>query len=104
MKKIMIMLLPILFLVACSNNPNKVVAVKVGEEYYATDQAASQALNDDNEEQVICERRTKTGSHRVQRVCTTVSQKEKDREDARRIMEQNRSINNRNLTNSKNDG
>ncbi|MCB1583805.1 MAG: hypothetical protein R3E90_13945 [Marinicella sp.] len=91
-------------LAACGSNPNKVVAVKVGDEYYATDQAASQALASDSDEQVICERRTKTGSHRVQRVCTTESQREKDREDAKKVLDENRSINTRDLTNSKKDG
>ena len=85
MKIILLSLL--LFIVGCTHNPNEVVAVEKGGPTYITDESATEALAEGNEENVICERRVITGSHRVTRVCTTKDQKQKDREEARRLLD-----------------
>ncbi len=85
-------------LVACGSNPNKVVAVKAGEDVYKTDMAAAHAIKTNNKDKVVCETRRKTGSHFKEKICTTVSQKEREREDAKRTMEQNRTLSAKRVT------
>lgn len=82
------LILIILFLLAaCGSNPNKVMAVKVGDELYKPDPAAAMALDTGTKENIICERRIVTGSNRKQKVCTTETQKETERRDAERYMD-----------------
>ena len=74
---------------ACTANPNKVVAVKVGDEYFAADKSAAVALSDKNsKEEVVCRKVTKTGSRMSNRVCSTKKEIEANRaEDKRRVSE-----------------
>lgn len=87
MKHTIIIFLLAFFMSACSQKPTDVVAVKVGDDYYATDKAAAEALAKQNsDEQVICKKTSKTGSRMQTRVCSTRKQIELDRaEDQRRI-------------------
>jgi len=86
MKKLL-MIAFVLFIAACTHNPNEVVAVEKGGDLYVTDEAAAEEVAEGNSENVICERRVITGSHRVTRVCTTKEQKQDDREEARRLLD-----------------
>ena len=89
MKQILIILIMSFLVSACTANQNKVVAVKVGDEYYAADASASAALSkEDNNEKIICRKVTKTGSRMSTRVCSTKQEIEENRaEDRRRISE-----------------
>jgi hypothetical protein len=93
-----------LFLTACGSNPNKVVAVKAGDDYYKPDKAAAMALDQDSNERIICKSRAVTGSHRKVKTCTTRAEMERDREDARKVMDENHSLNSRKLAGSKSGG
>lgn len=95
-------LLLVLFAIGCAHNPNQVVAVEKDGETYYTDEHASEALAQGNEQEVICERRVITGSHRVTRVCTTKKQKNRDRQEAREYMERNTSFENKKLAKGRN--
>ena len=87
MKPILTILLITFFFVACSQKPNNVVAVKIGDEHYATDRYAAEALaNNNSKDKVICKNIMKTGSRMKTRVCSTKSQMELERkEDQQRI-------------------
>lgn len=93
MRIICLMLLSFL-ISACANQnkPNDVVAVKAGDEYYQVDAAAARALEKESDERVMCTRRSVVGSNRKQKVCTTQSEIDKDRDDARNIMDKARNI------------
>ena len=94
--KLTILLLSILALAACANKkqPDDVVAVKVGDEYYQVDQAAARSLEDKTEDRVMCTRRSVVGSNRKQNVCTTVTEMERERSEARRVIDKNNQIRN----------
>ncbi len=87
MKQIIAILILTFLLAACSQKPTDIVAVKVGDEYYATDSAASEALADKNsDEEIVCKRVSKTGSRLTTKRCSTRKQIELDRiEDQRKI-------------------
>lgn len=87
--KSIITLILFFFLAACGSNPQKVVAVKVGDEYYKPDPAAAMALDSGRDEKLICEKRMVTGSHMKRKVCTTEAQKQKERRDAERSIDRN---------------
>ena len=95
-------LLLVLFAIGCAHNPNQVVAVEKDGETYYTDEHASEALAQGNEQEVICERRVITGSHRVTRVCTTKEQKKRDRDEARVMIDGNTRIESSKLARSRN--
>ncbi|MEZ0471739.1 hypothetical protein [Luteimonas salinilitoris] len=44
----------------------------------------SAAVNDDGDDNMVCERVKKTGSNRVERVCMTVSERDRIREESRK--------------------
>ncbi|MCX7552337.1 hypothetical protein OS175_00475 [Marinicella sp. S1101] len=90
--KSILLIIVVVALAACGSNPNKVAAVKVGDELYKPDNSAAMALDNDTKEKIVCERRIVTGSHRKQKVCTTVGQKERDREAAQQTIESNATL------------
>jgi len=90
-----LMLTPLLFLLgACATNkdPNQVVAVKAGDEYYQVDNAAARSLEGKTEDRVVCTRRSVVGSNKKQKVCTTQAEIDRDREAARDVMRKNEQI------------
>lgn len=100
--KIVSITILVLVIAACSNkNPNDIVAVKAGDEYYQVDAAAAKSLEGKTEERVICKRRVVTGSNRKQKICTTQSQIDSDRRDAERVIRDNDKIRTRKLVDEK---
>ncbi len=95
------MLVLFVFLAACGSNPNKVMAVKVGDELYKPDQSAAMALDTGSKERIVCERRIVTGSHRKQKTCTTVAEKERERRAAQETITKNDTMISRKLVQSK---
>ena len=91
MKKFLMALL-IIGLTACGSNPNRVAAVKVGDELYKPDAAAAQALDTGSSDKVICKKRIVTGSHRKQKICTTAAQMELDKQRSQEMIDRNRSL------------
>lgn len=82
--KLITYILILMTLVACGSNNTKenVVAVKVGNDLYKTDRSATIALNSDNNERIVCEKRIVSGTHRKVKVCTTAAEKQREREAA----------------------
>ena len=100
--KLIVIALFLFALNACSNkNPNDVVAVKAGDEYYQVDKSAAKSLEGKTEDRVICKRRVVTGSNRKQKICTTQSQIDRDRADAERTMRESEKLRTRNFIDSK---
>ncbi len=88
--KIGILIISIITLTACSNQKSDVIGVKSNGEYYAIDHAAKDAaIKNDGKDKMACSYRKKTGSHLKVRRCTTKSQLEKDRKNAREILDEN---------------
>ena len=88
-----ILLLLIIMLSACAQPPQKAVGVKVGDEYYATDQAASFELTKTGDKnKIVCDTK-KTGSNIKIKTCTTLEQKRLERKQAEEMRNSN-SINN----------
>lgn len=56
-------------------------------EAFNLQQAIAAAINDREDERIVCERIKRTGSHRVTRVCKSVAQMRAEREAARASME-----------------
>ena len=89
-------------LAACSNKKSDVIGVEVDGEYYAVDHAAKEAaVNNDGKDKLICTHRQQTGSHFKQKRCTTVSQRNKDRKDAKEILDDQQIRQNRTYSDSK---
>ena len=84
-----IMLILIFGLTACGSNPNKVVAVKVGDDLYKPDRSAAMALDTNSKEKIICEKRIRTGSHRKERTCSTAAEKARERKAAQETIDKN---------------
>jgi len=100
--KFLVLAIAFFTLTACSNkNPNDVVAVKAGDEYYQVDQSASRSLEGKTDDRVICKRRVVTGSNRKEKVCTTQAQIDRDRADADRIMRESEKVKTRTLIQSR---
>ncbi|KAA3650967.1 MAG: hypothetical protein DWP95_00865 [Proteobacteria bacterium] len=96
--KTLIIGLAVLLMTACSNKkPDDVVAVKVGDEYYQVDDSASRSLEGKTEDKVVCKRRIVTGSHRKEKICTTQAQLDRERAAAEKVMDENRSFENRKI-------
>ncbi|WP_223789703.1 hypothetical protein [Marinicella meishanensis] len=100
MKKILI-LFAFVLLVACGSNPNKVAAIKVGDELYKPDNAAAMAIDTGNKDEIVCKRRIVTGSHRKQKACTTRTEMERERVAAQERITNNDTMNVRKDTASK---
>lgn len=98
MKKLILISFIFIISACASHNPNEIVAIEKDGDRYYTDESASQALAEGDESNVICERRIITGSHRVNRVCTTKKQKQRDRDDAREIMHKSDVMKSRKIT------
>ncbi len=91
----------VLMLCACGSTPkkNEIVGVKQGDEYYAVDHAAKEAIaNEDSKEKLVCKRRQVTGTHFKSKRCTTASQAKREREETERSIERNRGALNKVLT------
>ena len=88
MKLILIMIFSIMISACATKSPNDVVAVKAGDEYYQVDQSAARALEGDSEERVMCTRRSVVGSNKKKKVCTTQSEIDKERNNARDIIQE----------------
>jgi len=77
------LLITIILLTACGQTNvknNQPVAVKVNDEVYALDQAASLAINDkDSKDHVICQEVEQTGTRFRKKTCTTKRQREFNR-------------------------
>ena len=70
-------------LMACgSNSKDRVVAVKIGDDYYKPEPSAAMALDTGSKEKIICKKRVITGSHRKEKTCVTQSQLDRDRKAA----------------------
>jgi hypothetical protein len=95
MKPITLIIL-FLGLIACgSNTKDRVVAVKVGDKLYKPDPSAAMAIDTGSKERIVCEKRIVTGSHRKERTCSTVAQKEKERRAAEENIQSNDIMNSR---------
>ncbi len=82
-------------LAACSTSPNKAVAVKVGDEYYQTDQASSFELTKTGDKsKIVCQSHRKTGSHLKTKSCTTKEQRDIERRQAEEMRRSNSIHNN----------
>lgn len=103
MKKLFIIVM-FFGLVACGSNPHKVVAVKVGDEYYKPDNSAAMAIDNKTNERIVCEKRIVTGSHRKQKTCSTVAQKKEERRVSEAKIDRALTHRNRVLTDSKGGG
>lgn len=103
MKKLILLVLS-MGLVACGSNPQKVAAVKVGDEYYKPDNSAAMAIDNKTGERIVCERRIVTGSNRKQKSCTTESQKKQERRAAQETINSNESLTTRRIIDSKGGG
>ncbi|TDR23214.1 hypothetical protein [Marinicella litoralis] len=100
------LLLIILFfgLSACgSNTKDRVAAVKVGDELYKPDRSAAMAIDTGSKERLVCERRIVTGSHRKEKVCSTVAERERERKAAQETINSGDVLNNRRIIESKGD-
>ena len=102
--KTILLILFLALLAACGPRPHKVVVVKAGDDYYKPDRAAAMALDTGTDEKIVCERRIKTGSHRKQRVCTTVSQKQRERRAAEETIHSGNLFNSRQILDEKGGG
>ena len=93
-------------LMACgSNTKDRVVAVKVGDDYYKPEPSAAMALDTGSKEKIVCQKRIVTGSHRKQRTCVTQAQLDRERKAAQeniannQIMLQRRDLDAKNADN-----
>lgn len=94
MKKTLLTL-SIITLCACSNTPKKAVAVKIGDEYYQTDQASSFELTKTGDKsKIVCQSHRKTGSHLKMKTCTTKEQRDIERRQAEEMRRTNSIHNN----------
>ncbi len=99
--KTLLLIIIIAGLSACSSSPKKAVAVKIGDEYYATDQAASYELTKkDDKSQIVCQSHRKTGSHLKTKSCTTKEQRRLERKQAEEMRRNNSIHNNKVQTDS----
>ena len=81
--KLFITILVFSSLVACgSNSKDRVVAVKVGDEYYKPEASAAMALDTGSNEKIVCKKRIVTGSNRKERTCVTQAQMDRERRAA----------------------
>ncbi len=87
MKKTLLLIILFGLLVACGSNNHKVVAIKVGDEYYKPANSAAMALDNNTNEKLICEKRVITGSRKKQKACLTEAQKREERRSAEERME-----------------
>lgn len=100
--KTKLLLISILALSACSNQKKDIVAVESKGEVYALDDAAKDAVvKNDGKDKLVCTHRQKTGSHFKQKRCTTKSQRELDRKNAREILNDQQIRQNREYVGSK---
>ena len=90
-----------LTVMACS--PKKdVVGVQVGEDKYALDHDAKQAVvNNNSDEKLVCRSERKLGSNFKTKKCTTKSKLERDQIHARDVLDRSLINNNRALIDSK---
>lgn len=94
--KFTVLILLCLTMMACSQKSD-VIGVKSGDDYYALDHAAKDAVvNNDEESKLICRRTQVTGSHFKTKKCTTKAQLEKDRKNAQDLRDTNALENARN--------
>ncbi len=100
MKKLLLMTF-VTILAACGSNPNRAVAVKVGDDLYKPDRSASMALDTGSKERIICEKRIRTGSHRKEKTCTTAAEKQRERDAAVDTITNNDTMISRKLVQSK---
>ena len=95
MKKIILMMF-CLTIMACSQKSD-VIGVKSGDEYYALDHAAKDAVvNNEDDTKLICRRTQVTGSHFKTKRCTTKKQLEVERKNAQELRDSNALENARN--------
>lgn len=88
MKLISIIIFSLVISACATKSPNDVVAVKAGDEYYQVDTAAAKALEGDNEERVMCTRRSVVGTNKKKKICTTQTEIDRERDNARDIMQE----------------
>jgi major membrane immunogen (membrane-anchored lipoprotein) len=102
MKILMLIVLSVL-LMACSQKSD-VLGVESEGEYYALDHAAKEAIvNEDDDEQLVCRRTQKTGSHFKVKKCTTKSQLAKEQKEAKEIIDSNSIQNTRRMVDDRKD-
>ena len=81
--KLFITLIIFASLIACSSNSkDRVVAVKIGDEYYKPEPSAAMALDTGSNEKIVCKKRIVTGSNRKERTCVTQAQMDRERRTA----------------------
>ena len=102
--KLTLLIIIFLGLLACGSNPNRVAAVKVGDELYKPDASAAMAIDTGSNERIVCEKRIVTGSHRKQKSCSTLQQKQKERRAAQETVESNRVLESRRAIDAKDGG
>lgn len=80
-------------LMACgSNTKDRVVAVKIGDDYYKPESSAAMALDTKSDERIVCKKRIVTGSHRKERTCVTQAQLDSERKAAQENMTNNQML------------
>ncbi|MFK7885838.1 MAG: hypothetical protein AB8G16_03145 [Gammaproteobacteria bacterium] len=88
MKKIISALALVALLGGCStttNNANsaKAATTQTAQNTKAAEDAEAEKLRDD---EILCARQMRTGSHRKTRVCRTVAERKRERQQAQEIM------------------
>ena len=72
-------------------NTNELSPQQKTEAFNALEQVSA-AINNTEDERIVCERKKTTGSHQVTRVCKSVAQIREDRDIARRNMQVNQGL------------
>ena len=103
--KLTIVIILFCSLIACgSNSKDRVVAVKVGDEYYKPEPSAAMAIDTGSNEKIICKKRIVTGSHRKERTCVTQAQRERERKAAQENIANNQIMHQREILDAKDPG
>ncbi len=103
MKKI-ILISTCLGLAACGSSPDRVAAVKVGDEYYKPESSAAMAIDTGSKEKIVCQKRIVTGSHRKQKTCVTQAQMDRERKAAQENISNNQIMHERTIIDSRSEG
>lgn len=98
------LLIAVFSLAACASSKDRVVAVKVGDEYYKPEPEAAMAIDTGADKKVVCKRRIVTGSHRKQKTCKTQEQMDRERRDAQENITKNQLLEQRRTIDSRSDG
>ena len=104
--KLLLTVVMFAFLAACGsqNTKDRVVAVKVGDEYYKPEASAAMSIDTGSKEKLVCKKRIVTGSHRKEKTCVTQAQMDRERKAAQENISNNQIMHERRILDAKNDG